>query len=90
MQLARVMGTVVASAKVPQHAGHKLLLVRPEKADGTLEARSYIAVDLVQAGEGDRVLLIREGSSVRDMLGKESTPIHAAVVGIVDEVAYGD
>lgn len=90
MQLARVTGTVVAAAKVPQHEGHKLLLVQPEKADGTSEARSFIAVDLVQAGVGDRVLLIREGSSVRDMLGVESAPVHAAVVGIVDEVSIGD
>jgi ethanolamine utilization protein EutN len=87
MLLGRVIGTVVSSVKVAAHKGHRLLLVRPEREDGTLEARSYIAVDLVDAGEGDRVLLMREGSSVRDMLGQAAAPVHAAVVGIVDEVA---
>ena len=87
MQLARVVGNVVSTVKPESHKGRKLLLVRPEAADGTLEARSYIAVDLVQAGEGDRVLVMREGSSVRDMLGVTAAPIHAAVVGIVDEVS---
>ncbi len=86
MLLARVTGTVTASVKTPSHAGKKLLVVTPEKEDGSLEDRSYIAVDLVQAGIGDRVLLMREGSSVRDMLGEVKSPIHAAVVGIVDEV----
>jgi ethanolamine utilization protein EutN len=87
MLLGRVIGNVVSSVKEPHYKAHRLLLVRPEKADGTLEARSFIAVDLVDAGEGDRVLLIREGSSVRDLLGDATAPIHAAVVGIVDEVA---
>jgi len=88
MLLGRVIGTVVSSVKVPAYKGHKLLLVRPERLDGTFEARSYIAVDLVHAGEGDRVLLMREGSSVRDLLGDAAAPIHAAVVGIVDKVTF--
>jgi ethanolamine utilization protein EutN len=87
MLLGRVVGNVVSSVKVKAHKGYKLLLVRPERADGTLEAHSYVAIDLVQAGEGDRVLLLREGSSVRDMIGATAAPVHAAVVGIVDEVA---
>lgn len=87
MLIGRVTGTVVSSVKVKAHEGHRLLLVRPEKEDGTLDARSFIAVDFVEAGEGDRVLLIREGSSVRDMLGEAAAPVHAAVVGIVDEVS---
>jgi ethanolamine utilization protein EutN len=87
MQLARVIGNVVATVKAPEYSGHRLLLVRPEGADGEPTAQSYIAVDLVDAGPGDRVLLMREGSSVRDLIGNENAPIHAAVVGIVDEVA---
>jgi len=87
MVIGRVIGSVVAAAKVKPHEGHKLLLVQPEKEDGSPEDRTWVAVDLVQAGEGDRVLLMREGSSVRDMLGVASAPIHAAIVGIIDEVS---
>jgi microcompartment protein CcmK/EutM len=87
MQLARVIGNVVATVKAKEYEGHRLLLVRPETSDGALAAQSYIAVDLVDAGPGDRVLLMREGSSVRDLLGKENAPIHAAIVGIVDAVS---
>jgi len=86
MLLGRVVGTVVSTVKTASHKGWKLLLVRPERIDGTLEEKSYVALDLVQAGEGDRVLLMREGSSVRDLVGAPAAPVHAAVVGIVDEV----
>lgn len=87
MLLGRVMGNVVATVKVEAHRGHKLLLVRPETASGKPSETSVIAVDLVDAGAGDRVLLMREGSSVRDLVGQRMAPIHQAVVGIVDEVA---
>lgn len=86
MLLARVVGNVVATTKVPQHKGHKLLLVRPEEADGKPAKKSFVALDLVDAGVGDRVLLMREGSSVRDLVGEAQAPVHAAVVGVVDEV----
>ncbi len=86
MLLGKVVGNVVATRKVPEHEGWKLLLVRPEEADGKPSKRSYIALDLVQAGVGDRVLLLREGSSVRDLVGRKKAAVHAAIVGIVDEV----
>ncbi len=86
MLLAQVVGNVVSTVKHPSHSGWKLLLVRPENLDGSFADRSFIALDLVQAGPGDRVLLMREGSSVRDLTAQPETPVHAAVVGIVDEV----
>ena len=87
MLLGRVAGNVVSTGKHPSHVGYKLLLVKPEGVDGKPEGQSVIALDLVQAGVGEHVLLLREGSSVRDMVGKPKAPVHAAVVGIVDEVA---
>jgi len=86
MLLGKVVGNVVSTVKVPDHDGFKLLLVRPENLDGSLAEKSFIALDLVRAGVGDRVLLLREGSSVRDLVGQAASPVHAAVVGIVDEV----
>jgi ethanolamine utilization protein EutN len=87
MLVGTVTGTVVSTVKTPSHEGHKLMLVRPEEPIGEPGARSYIAIDLVQAGIGDRVLLMREGSSVRDLLGGADAPVHAAIVGIIDEVS---
>jgi len=87
MQIGRVLGNVTSTVKTAHHGGWKLLLVRPEEPGGRLAAgQSFVALDFVDAGEGDRVLLLREGSSLRDMVGKSSSPVHAAVVGIVDEV----
>lgn len=86
MLLGRVVGNVVSTVKHHTHVGYKLLLVKPEGADGKPEGQSVIALDLVQAGVGDHVLLLREGSSVRDLVGNANAPVHAAVVGIVDEV----
>jgi ethanolamine utilization protein EutN len=86
MLLAKVIGNVVSSAKAPAHKGYKFLLVRPEDVEGKPSATTFLAVDLVAAGVGDRVLLLREGSSVRDLVANPKAPIHAAVVGIVDEV----
>ena len=87
MLLGRVVGNVVSTVKVCEHEGHKLLLVAPESLDGELAKESFIALDLVDAGPGDHVLLMREGSSVRDLVGKKQAAVHAAVVAIVDEVS---
>ena len=86
MLLGKVVGNVVSTVKVGDHDGFKLMMVRPENLDGSLAEKSFIALDLVRAGVGDRVLLLREGSSVRDLVGKAASPVHAAIVGIVDEV----
>ena len=89
MIIARVLGTVVTSPQHPAYRGHKLLVVRPEKLTSDKAEKpgeSFLAIDFVQAGRGDRVLVIREGSSTRDLLGDKMAPIHASIVGIVDEV----
>lgn len=88
MYLGIVKGTVVASRKVEGLAGAKLLLVQPvdehQKAVGELQ----VAVDTVQAGEGDFVYLVgsREAALALDPF---FVPVDAAIVGIVDGVAAG-
>jgi ethanolamine utilization protein EutN len=92
MIVARVMGSVTTTRKHPALVGRTLLVVRPEKLTddrGEKPGESFLAIDLVQAGKGDRVLVIREGSSCRDLVGDDMAPIHAAIVGIVDEVDVG-
>ncbi len=87
MYIGRVVGTVVATVKHPHLAGQKLLLVQREMPDGTLTDAYDICLDVVQAGEGDRVLVLDEGNSARQILGMEPYgAVRAVVVGVVDRV----
>jgi microcompartment protein CcmK/EutM len=86
MRICRVIGTVVATAHHPDYDGHKVLLVRPETPAGEVAGRGFVAVDLVQSGPGDRVLVLTEGNGVRQLLGQDVGPIRSAIVGHIDAV----
>lgn len=86
MLIARVIGEVVATQKHPSHVGRKALLVQPLNLDGTDRGIAVIALDSVDAGVGDRVLLSTEGYSSMTAVGRPNSPIDMAVVGVVDSV----
>jgi ethanolamine utilization protein EutN len=87
VKIGLVVGTVVTPVQHPAYDGQRLLAVRPLDPDGSpAQDRMFVAVDRVDAGIGDRVLLMAEGSSVRALVG-ESAPIRCAVVGVIDEIA---
>ena len=86
MYIARVIGEVVATCKHPSHQGLKLLLVQPLNLDGTDRGDAVVAVDAVQAGIGDKVLLTMEGFSAFSSVGRPMTPIETAVIGIIDHI----
>jgi ethanolamine utilization protein EutN len=85
MLLARIVGTVVATRKDPRLVSNKLLLVRPVDPQGKVEGNYLVAVDTVDAGVGETVLIV-SGSSARMAAGMKDTPVDAAVVGIIDAV----
>jgi microcompartment protein CcmK/EutM len=87
MLLARIVGTVVATRKDPRLVSNKLLLARPvDPRDRTrLDGAYLVAVDTVDAGIGETVLIV-SGSSARMASGMKDCPVDAAVVGIVDTV----
>ncbi len=89
MLLARVVGNVVATRKNPKLEGTKLLLVQPEDVNGAPRGVAVLAIDSVDAGEGDRVLLIQDGRSAQLILGKGVAAVDAAVIGVVDAVELG-
>ena len=90
MKIGRVIGTVVTPVQHPAYVGRRLLAVRPLDPDGSeAQDRLFVAVDRAQAGVGDRVLLMAEGSSVRDIVGEPRAPIRCAVVGVIDEIEIG-
>ena len=86
MLLARIIGTVVATRKDPRLEGKKLMICRFIDPDGQDEKGYVIAVDTVDAGFKEEVLIV-SGSSARMAQGCKDTPIDAAIVGIVDQVS---
>ena len=87
MFLARVVGDVVATIKHPALEQRKLLLIQPLTGDGVPTGRTTIAVDSVDAGVGDHVLVVDEGNGAAQVLQRPRGPIRTVVVGVVDEVA---
>ena len=85
MLLAKVVGTVVATRKDPRLVSNKLMVVRGVDPRGKQEGNYLVAVDTVDAGVGETVLVV-SGSSARMAAGMKDCPVDAAIVGIVDAV----
>lgn len=87
MRLCRVIGNVVSTVKHPSYAGQILLLVQPIDEDGADIGTSFLAIDRVQAGPGDFVVVLTEGNGVRQIMQMgDIVPIRSLVVGVVDRV----
>ena len=85
MLLGKIVGTVVATRKDPRLVSSKLLVVRPVDPKGKAEGNYLVAIDTVDAGVGETVLVV-SGSSARMAAGLKDCPVDAAVIGIVDAV----
>jgi microcompartment protein CcmK/EutM len=88
MILAKVVGTVVATRKDERLVSNKLLVARPLDNAGKPDGNYLVAVDTVDAGFGETVLIV-SGSSARMAAGLKDCPVDAAIVGIVDHVDIG-
>lgn len=86
MLIARVIGQVVATKKHPSHEDCKILLVQPLDLDGKDRGNTLVALDAVDAGAGDRVLVTTEGYSAMTSVGRTLSPIDCSVIGVVDQV----
>jgi len=86
MLLGRVLGSVVATQKNEKLEGAKLLLVQPLDLEGKARGVAVLAIDGVDAGVGDQVLLIQDGRSAQLVLGRGVSAVDAAVIGVVDSV----
>jgi microcompartment protein CcmK/EutM len=85
MKMGKVVGTVVSTINIPLLDQHRLLMCDVQGLDGAAEGYT-IAIDVVDAGVGETVLILDEGSSARQILGLETGAIRAVVVGVVDEL----
>jgi microcompartment protein CcmK/EutM len=91
MMLGQVVATIVSTEKHAHYKGLKILVVQPLDAQGKPKGKSLVAVDGVQAGIGDKVLVVDEGGSARTVIGDESlVTIRTAICAIVDSVDMDD
>ncbi|MCB9560801.1 MAG: EutN/CcmL family microcompartment protein [Kofleriaceae bacterium] len=87
MKYCRVLGNVTATVKHPAFAGQRLMMVQPLDEHGADTGDAYVAVDRVQCGPGDRVLVLTEGNGARQIFKRgDILPIRSVVIGVVDEV----
>ena len=87
MVLAKVKGNVVSSHKNSNLNGHKLLIVHPIELDGSLIGEKYmIAIDSVDAGIGDVVIVVKEGDAVQQILGHNKAPVNTMIIAVVDGI----
>jgi microcompartment protein CcmK/EutM len=87
MFLAKIKGNIVSTAKNEYLVGHKLLIVHPVDYAGKLIGeKDMIALDLIDAGIGDTVIVVQEGDAVQQMLGHRNAPVHTMIIAIVDDI----
>jgi len=86
VQIARVVGTVVATQKHRTFEGAKLLLVQPLTLDDKPRGTALLAIDTLGAGVHEKVLVVMEGRAAGEALGRRLAPVDAAVIGIIDMV----
>ncbi|MGH9593126.1 MAG: EutN/CcmL family microcompartment protein [Bryobacteraceae bacterium] len=86
MLIGRIVGDVVATQKTASHVGRKILMVQPLNLDGSDRGEPVLALDAVDAGAGDRVLLATEGFSAMTAVGRPNSPIDMAVIGVIDAI----
>ncbi len=87
MKLGRVAGTVVSPISHPFFEGQRLLLCDVMEPAGEPTGHYLIAVNVVDAGVGDNVLICDEGTSARQIFGIATGPIRSVIVGIIDHVS---
>lgn len=87
MILARVVGNIVATQKNDRYEGGRILIVQPIDLDGSDLGSELLALDSVDAGVGDRVIVVREGwSASTAATGRQGAAIDSAIVGVVDTI----
>ena len=88
MKIARVCGTVVCTIQHPSYEGLRLMLCEYLDGQGQTTGKQEIAVDRVQAGIGDVVLIMSEGNGVRQLMGQDAGPVRDLIVAVVDLIDH--
>ncbi len=83
MIIAKVVGNLWATRKEDTLVGRKMMIVEPARLDGTSTGEAFVAVDTIDAGIGEMVI-VAQGSSARKAVGQQESPVDAAIVAIID------
>ncbi len=86
MIIGKVSGTMHSTINHTFYDEWKILVVDKLNPDGSLTGDYLIAVDTVDAGAGDTVLMIDEGNSARQIVGEDNAPIRSIIIGIIDDI----
>ena len=89
MILGRVIGSIYSTINHPFFDGKRMMIVEKTAPDGAPSNDYVIAVDTVDAGEGDLVLVLDEGNGARQIIGDAKGPVRSVIAGIVDQVSMG-
>ncbi len=84
MLLCKVTGTIVATQKNETLNGKKILIVQPVDLEANAMGRDLMAIDTVDAGIGDTVLVVQEGQAAVQLLKNKGIPVHSVIVAVVD------
>ena len=84
MILCKVIGTIVATQKNHNLKDKKLLTVQPIDLESKPIGRDLLAIDTVDAGVGDTVLVVQEGQAAAQLLKSKEVPVHSVIVAVVD------
>lgn len=84
MILCKVIGTLVSTQKNEHLREHKILVTQPVDLEGKSIGRDILAIDSVDAGVGDTVLVVQEGQSAQQVLKNKKIPVHSVIVAVVD------
>jgi len=87
MVIGKVVGTIVTTISHAQYKHRRLLVVQPLSMEDGDTSGDFIALDNSQAGIGDTVLVLREGSGARQVLENKDACVISVIVGIVDSVS---
>lgn len=91
MFLARIKGNIVSTPKNKFLIGHKLLIVHPIDYNGKhIGQKDFIALDQIDAGIGDSVIVVQEGDAIEQILGNANAPVNTMVIAIVDDIEINE
>lgn len=86
MTICKIIGDIVSTVKNKHFTGKKILIVQPLNLNGDPKGNAFLALDTVQAGVGDRVLVMREGGSARIVFNDNNIPVQAVITAVVDGI----
>ena len=88
MTICKVTGSIVSTDKNVHLSGHKILIVQPVDLDQNPIGGDMLAIDEVQAGKGDLVLVMKEGGSARIIFNNKKLAVQAVIVGVIDDYQH--